>query len=196
MSPDTIAELDIVAAWRRDAEYGNCRRLCTEINENLLLAIREAPNLANYIDEFESLFQFNSLPSGTVVFRACPRWTVSKYSVDGASFQYPAFVSSSTKREKALQLFRGIPFEDDPVLLEMKLTEEIPAIDVNSRVQQGIDEAEFVLPRNLKLVMVRALGHDSLEIDVFLPSKSNSPNSNLPGKIAHANHPKNFASPI
>ena len=166
MNPNAIADCDMVTAWRRDDKFGKCQRFCSEINDHLLLAGNEAPaHLAEYIDEFEKLFQFNSLPSTTVVFRACPRWTITRNLIDGIKLQYPAFISTSTKHDKALQFFRGIPCDYDPVLLEMTLTESIPTIDANSRVHQGIGEHEFVLPRNLNLEILKSLGHNSFAIN-------------------------------
>jgi hypothetical protein len=115
------------------------------------------------ISDFDALFEHNSRPAGTRLYRACPRFTVAQLITAG-TMVYPAFMSTSNSTMSASIFYGHIPAADHPVYLHLILEDEMQTVDAQSRIYKGIGEGEFVLPRGIRLTLKKILECGAYEI--------------------------------
>lgn len=169
MDTDKIADSPLVQAWRRNDEYAGFTCLADDLKASLLHKNQIVDgNLEEVLCEFDALFEYNSLPKGTILYRGTSRLELGDFLELGEMI-YPTYMSTSEESSIAANFFDQKRLEG-PILLEIVLEEDVNVLDASSKLFGGVEEKEFIFPRNVKLQVLSKTSSQEYKVGLRGPA--------------------------
>ena len=166
MKIDEIAELPIIQAWRRNDEYRELPNLADDLKFGLLNSREELDdNMQAAVSELDSLFQFNTLEQGATLYRGTSRYELAEHFFENKFWECPAFMSTTPNISVAQRFYENKKL-DEPIMLHIVLEQKLNVINANSSKFGGVEEEEFILPRNIILRIKEELSENVYKVGV------------------------------